>query len=262
MALEPSHWRHMFRLAYASWGEARLQAAAGALALYPDFAFSHFQMAMVYVARAQLAQAETVLLEGLAILDRQSRRHARFPALGLEWLRGLIRLAQDDPEGAITAFDREEALTRPHLLYGREFTMSARLGRGCALLRVGRAPEAERALRQALEVFPRHAQSLLALSQALAAQERKTDARAALDAVDTVLATLARTRPIEARMMRVQRMAAAGQATEALADLDALLSTAPPGFAGWMIPIEPMLRQLHADQRFAGILGRLAERAR
>lgn len=36
VALEPAHWRHVFRLCHATWGEARLEAAARTLALYPD----------------------------------------------------------------------------------------------------------------------------------------------------------------------------------------------------------------------------------
>jgi DNA-binding winged helix-turn-helix (wHTH) protein len=50
VAREPSNWRHFFRLGHASWGDERLRAAHNTLTLYPDFAFAHFQMAMVHVA--------------------------------------------------------------------------------------------------------------------------------------------------------------------------------------------------------------------
>src|SRR4029453_13292586 len=39
VAMEPTNWRHLFRLGHASWGDERLRAAAHTLALYPDFAF-------------------------------------------------------------------------------------------------------------------------------------------------------------------------------------------------------------------------------
>src|SRR5439155_4036695 len=81
--LEPSNWRHLFRLGHASWGGARLQAAAAALDTYPVFAFAHLQVAMVHVARGRLGGAETVLRQGAAVQDRQRERRERFPALGL-----------------------------------------------------------------------------------------------------------------------------------------------------------------------------------
>src|SRR5688572_24214646 len=46
VALEPSNWRHWFRLGHATWGSERVRAAAQTQALYPEFAFSYFQVAM------------------------------------------------------------------------------------------------------------------------------------------------------------------------------------------------------------------------
>src|SRR5712691_9938615 len=107
VTLEPSNWRHLFRLGHASWGDRRLRAAANTLALYPDFAFAHFQIAMVHVARGRQVEAETVLRQGAAVQDRQLAKGGRFPALGLHWLLGLVRLAQDDIDEAIRELDRE-----------------------------------------------------------------------------------------------------------------------------------------------------------
>ena len=100
VAIEPSSWRHLFRLGHASWGDQRLRAANRMLALYPDFAFAHFQTAMVYVARDDLSQAESVLRHGAAVQDRQIARGERYPALGLHWLLGLVRLALNDVDDA------------------------------------------------------------------------------------------------------------------------------------------------------------------
>src|SRR5262249_56702943 len=74
VAIEPGNWRHLFRLGHASWGDERLRAGAATLALYPDFAFSFFQSAMVHVARGRLAEAERVLRHGAAVQDRQIGR--------------------------------------------------------------------------------------------------------------------------------------------------------------------------------------------
>jgi hypothetical protein len=53
-----------------------------------------------------------------------------------------------------------------------------------------------------------------------------------------------------------------GRLTDAVGILTRLLVEAPPGYPGWTIPIEPMFKPLHAQPEFAGILARLAERAR
>src|SRR4029453_9226585 len=130
VALEPSNWRHFFRLGHASWGDERLRAANNTLALCPDFAFAHFQMAMVHVARGHLREAETVLRQGAAVQDRQISRGDRYPALGLHWLLGLVRLAQDDVVEALEEFEREQQFAKPHRLYGREFAMNSWFCRG------------------------------------------------------------------------------------------------------------------------------------
>src|SRR6185312_3567950 len=113
----------------------RLRAGAATLALYPDFAFSFFQSAMVQVARGRLPEAERVLRHGAAVQDRQIGRGERYPALGLHWLLGLVRLAEGDAVEAIEEFDREHRLAEPHRLYGREYAAHALLGRGAALVR-------------------------------------------------------------------------------------------------------------------------------
>jgi hypothetical protein len=74
-----------------------MRAASNMLALYPDFSYAHFQMAMVHVARGHLADAETVLRQGAAVQDRQLGRGGWYPALGLHRMLGLLGLAQHDP---------------------------------------------------------------------------------------------------------------------------------------------------------------------
>jgi len=43
--------------------------------------------------------------------------------------------------------------------------------------------------------------------------------------------------------------------------IETLLADAPPGFAGWTLPIEPWLRPLHVHPAYGGVLRRLADRA-
>jgi tetratricopeptide (TPR) repeat protein len=255
-------WRHLFRLGNATWGDARLQAAASTLALYPDFAFAHFQMAMVYVARGQLAQADTVLLHGASVQDRQIHRHDRFPALGLHWLRGLVRLAHDDMPEALAEFDREVRLADPHRLYGREYAMAALQGRGFALLCARQHQDAAEAFERSLELYPACTQSRVGLAQALRGQGKNASADREFGTADHAVVTLTQRRPIEGAMARAHILSAQGRVGDVAQALGRLLAEAPPGFAAWTLPIDPLFRPLHGDRLFATVLARLAERAR
>ena len=242
VALEPGNWRHLFRLGHAAWGDERLRAGAATLALYPDFAFAYFQSAMVHAARGHLTEAERVLRHGAAIQDRQIGRGERYPALGLHWLLGLVRLAQDDIAEAIDEFDRERALAQPHRLYGREYTMQAHLAHGAAVLRSGKRDEAVQCFKSALALYP--SQPLARLGVALAT-EATFDPSSVADP-----------------LLRGVAFAALGRTEEAEATLLAYLVQAPPGFAGWWLPLEPFVRQDVEKPALTAVLTRLAERAR
>ena len=262
VALEPSNWRHLFRLGHASWGDERLRAAASTLAWYPDFAFAHFQIAMVHVARGHLREAETALRQGAAVQDRQIGRGGRYPALGLHWLLALVRLAQDDPDEAIAELEREQALAEPHRLYGREYALYAVHGMGAACLRARRTDDAIAYFRRALELYPQHGPSHIGLAIALRRGGSPGAAGAGLDEADRAVVALARVRPIEAALVRAQLLAARDDPDRAMATLRALVDEAPSGFAAWTLPVEPLLAELRATSGFAAILARLADRAR
>lgn len=242
VALEPGNWRHLFRLGHASWGEERLRAGAATLALYPDFAFAYFQSAMVHVARGQLTEAERVLRHGAAIQDRQIGRGERYPALGLHWLLGLVRLAQDDVRDAIDEFDRECALAAPHRLYGREYSMHAHIGRGAALSRAADRAGAARCFNAALALYPRHP---LAEAGLAVAEGRPFDVDAIVDPLTCAIA-----------------MGALGRTDEAAALIARVLDEAPPGLTGWWLPAEPLLWQSVDNTALTVALRRVADRAR
>jgi DNA-binding winged helix-turn-helix (wHTH) protein/Tfp pilus assembly protein PilF len=262
VALDPTNWRHFFRLGHAAWGDERIRAATHTLSLYPDFAFGHFQMAMVHVARGHLREAETLLRQGAAVQDRQVARGDRYPALGLHWLLGLVRLAQGDVDEALEELRKEEQRAAPHRLYGREYEMSAVHGRGACLLRVGRHAEAIDCFERALALFPDHAPSHTGLVLALRAAGSVDRAESLSTQRAAIVETLARTRPIEAALVESQILATSGRADEAGAILCTFVDSAPPGFAGWTIPLDPFLAQLHGTTTFTTALGALADRAR
>ena len=141
--------------------------------------------------------------------------------------------------------------------------MNAHDGCGFALLAERRFDESAAAFGQALRLFPGHARSQIGLAQCLAAAGRKPDARAALEQAGASLTELGRGgRLIEAALLSAMASVAHGRPTDAIGLLNRLVTEAPPGFPGWTIPIEPVFKPLHAQPEFAGILARLAERAR
>jgi hypothetical protein len=115
-------------------------------------------MAMVYVAREDLETAAQVVNEGVAVLDMAGTARSRFPASGLQWLAGSIRLLRDDVEGALTDFSRELEHDAPGL-YAAEFSVAALNGRGFAHARAGQAEQAEAAFRHALAANHEQARS-------------------------------------------------------------------------------------------------------
>jgi len=268
VALEPTNWRHFFRLGHAAWGDERIRAANSTLVLYPDFAFAYFQMAMVHVARGHLREAETVLRQGAAVQDRQMARGDRYPALGLHWLLALVRLAQGDADEAIKELRCEEQRADPHRLYGREYEMSAIHARGACLLHLRRFADAIECFEQSLALYPEYAQSHIGLviahraHRALRAGGSTERAEAIAKKLPAIVQALSVSRPVEAALVESQILAMEGRPQEAGAVLCTLLDTAPPGFAGWTMPIEPFLLQLQGTDAFTNARRRLAERAR
>jgi DNA-binding winged helix-turn-helix (wHTH) protein/Tfp pilus assembly protein PilF len=262
VALDPSYWAHHFRLGHAAWGDERLHAHAEALALYPDFAFAHFQIAMVYVARGELALAEQTLRQGIVVRDKHQQSSERFPARGLHWLLGLVLLAREDDGQAARQFERELASAGGRL-YAREFSIAAHNGLGLLALKKGDAVEAADRFRQALARYDGHARSHFGLAAALAALGENDAAASELAAGRVAAVALDKSgRTAESVVASAIGETLHGNAGGACRRLAALLETAPPGFAGWTIPVEPALASLHARPDFQQVLRVLAERAK
>ena len=265
VSLEPQDWRHLFRLGHAAWGSERLDALKRALTIYSDLAFAHFYIAMVHIARNQLPMAIEVLHQGVVLQDKQAGRASRYPASGLHWLLGMVYLAQGDAARALSECRREleAASGGSSRVWGKEFAMNAHDGCGFALLADRRFDDSAAAFEDALRLFPGHARSQIGLAHCLAAAGRRAEAQAALEHARASILELGRGgRLIEAALLSAMASVAQGRPTDAIGLLHRLVTEAPPGFPGWTIPIEPMLKPLQAQPEFAGILARLAERAR
>ena len=261
VALEPGYWGNQFRLAHAEWGEDRLKALARAMELNQDFPFAHFEAAMVHIARGALDRAESVLREGTILQDRQANLRQRYPAKGLHWLLGLVRLAQKDVKEACAEFEREIAVG-PTQLYAAEFAMNAYDGLGFAAL-VKNPAEAVRMFRRALELFPDHARSLVGLGAALAGTGDKRAADAAFTHATTAIDGLRQGgRTSEATLAEAFMHAVRGRGDEAVGVLKRLVNRPELPFTGWTLPIEPLVASLRQRADFQGVLATLARHAR
>ena len=261
VALEPSYWGNQFRLAHAAWGEERLQALARAADLYSDFPFVHFEAAMVHIARGDIARAESVLREGTIVQDRQADLKQRYPAKGLHWLLGIVRLARGDASEAQREFQCEIA-SGSSQLYAAEFAMNAHDGSGFAHLQAGDPEAAAVQFRCALGLFPEHARTLVGLGAALAASGDTDGADAAFARVDAAIEALRRGgRSNETMLAAALLHTVCGRKNEALDCLNALLDQADQPFTGWTIPVEPLLAPLRDAAAFNRLAGRLADRA-
>jgi hypothetical protein len=116
---------------------------------------------------------------------------------------------------------------------------------------------------RALERYPEHARSLVGLA---AAHGRAGDAAAAAASLTHAYAAIKaleqQGRRAEAAMAAACAHVVARKPTDAIATLDALLSQAPPGPAGWTLPLEPLLAPLRRTPAFDALLTRLADRAK
>ena len=262
VTLEPGYWGNHFRLAHAAWGDERLRALARVTELYPDFPFAHFEAAMVHIARGALDRAESVLREGTIAQDRQGDLRQRYPAKGLHWLLGLVRLAHGDAAEAHAEFQREIG-SGPSQLYAAEFNMNAYDGAGFAYLRGGQPEEAAAMFRRALELFPEHARTLVGLGAALAASGDAAGAATAFNRAVAAMEALRRGgRTGEATIAEAFHHCVCGRREETFDCLRTLLARAEMPFSGWTLPIEPLFEPLRDRPDFQALLDTLSSRAR
>ena len=169
-----------------------------------------------------------------------------------------LRSASD---AALHEFECELAVADPKRLYGREYTSEAHYGRGSAFMDMQHTQQALAAFRQALDLDPDHVPTRLALVRAMRHCGQHSAVDSELTRVDEVLAVIDTTRPLDASLMRARRLVACTRLDEAIEILEQLLAQAPPGFAAWALPIDPLLRPLHGHEDFDRVLRQLATRA-
>ena len=246
-ALEPENWRHHYRLAYGSWGEERLRAVDRTLAIMPGFAPARMLSAMVFVARGTINSAERETAIGVETQRQNQTDQTPLPAVGFHWLRGMILASKGDRAGALACYEEELASAAGHV-YAREFALNAQVAIGFTRLADGDRDGAAAAFTGAIT----HPKARVGMS-ALEPDSQE---------VDKAIAELtASERHTEAALVRAGSQIVHGELDHAVATLDRLLTSAPAGPSGWIIPIDPMLSAIRENRGNAALLAKLAARA-
>lgn len=255
VTLEPDNWRHQLRLAFVGWGEERLRAASRALHLLPGLGLAHFLAATVHVARQSFTAAERELAAGAAAQDEQLAGRTRFAAVGLHWLRGLVRLREGDVASARESFERELAFERTGHLYTRECCAHTHYALGALAVRAGDRASALAAFDRALACAGGHVMPLAAK----AALEGGGDSGALLDA--RLAAFRAHGLTIDAEVAASVRDVLHEQHEGAASRVHRAIAEAPVEAQGWLIPVDPLLNvDAHGDA-WATVLAALRARA-
>lgn len=175
----------MARLRFGRWDEVLALTAAPASPIHHGlwaFARGHAHLRR---GRADSALAYLVRVDSLAAhtpAEVSFRGHSAAALLGIAGgiLRAEVMRAEGRPSEAIAVLERAVAL-EDALVYDEPepLPFAARDWLGAALLEAGRAADAERVYRAALDDRPHNGWSLFGLEQALRAQGRPADADAA-----------------------------------------------------------------------------------
>ena len=193
-------------------------------------------------SRAERSNARNrCLREGTIVQDRQANLKQRYPAKGLHWLLGLVRLARGDVREARAEFDREIALG-PTQLYAAEFAMNAYDGAGFAALE-------ERRSRRGRAGCSSRRSSCFQNTPARSSDSASRCRKAAMQAAPTQLSAMPRRaidslrrggRISEATLAEAFMQAVQGKPDDAIGVLKRLVDRPEMPFAGWTIPIEPL----------------------
>ena len=236
--LEPDNWRHALRAAYVSWGEQRLRAARRVLALRPGLALAHWLCTTVFIARGALDLAFEELRIGCAAQDAQ-QKGTGFPAVGLHLLHALVLAAHDRLDAAVEELMRELAWADCGQLYARECASNTWYALGAFRLHQQKRAEAAEAFTRALAIAPLHVPATAALRGTVPAAAR----------------------PADAFIGQAIVLACANRHADAARVYCEAVAQRPPGAAGWLLPVEPMLNPRAHAELWAGALTVIRARA-
>ena len=286
VTIEPDNWLHWLRLSSVGWGEERLRAARRTLELMPDCPPARLLAATVFVARDALDLAERELDAGLAAMPDAEGRTApvRFSIVGLHWLKALLCLARGVPDEddhgverhaaeAVALLEKELALDAGRHMYAREMAANAWYAMGAVRWRRRDVAGAREAFEHAVARVPAHpmARAGLELVAGGRVSPFPSDQGANGPVEQGVIGPPAANRhpPLPAATPAAASVdTAIARAVAPFADIPAAvrlvadaLAAAPPGNAGWLIPIEPLLGVRRDHATWAPVLAALRTRA-
>jgi tetratricopeptide (TPR) repeat protein len=252
--IDPRNWLHHLRLAYASWGRDRIAAAERVLALMPGQPLACVLMASVFVARGALAEAELALDPGLRTMATDVGGPSTSSAVALYFVKGLLFLARGDEDDALASFERELALEALGHLYARECCAHTWTAIGAVHLGRGDRARARGAFEQATARVAPHPLALAGLAILGSPKARDPQAATPLPSATTGVS-------VDLAMARAARLVADGDARGAAGLVGTAIAAAPPGDAGWRVPIEPLLGVQRARDAWSVVLEQLRRRA-
>ena len=239
MDLDPEDWRRALLGAHVSWGEERLRCARRVLTLCPGLALAHWHRVTVFIARGADEAAFEELRLGCAAQDAQPKERAPFRAVGLHLLHGLLLAALGRFDEAIAALQRELTWAGSGQLYARETAANTLYAIGALALRQRKRREAEAAFTRALTMMPLHVSATAALHGKVPSVVTGMDA-----AIGESIILELRNRHADAAHVYYEG-----------------LSKAPPGPAGYLLPVEPILNARARREIWAEVLALVRVRA-
>jgi thioredoxin-like negative regulator of GroEL len=133
---------------------------------------------------------------------------------------------------------------------------------GFAHLAAGDPGGATEAFRLALETLPGQGRALIGLYEALRQMGRAREAEPLLAQVDAAVEELdINQRLSEAALVKAAVEVARGDGDTSYTTLRNLLEQAPPGHAGWLIPIDPALAAVRTHPHYPQLMALLRARA-
>jgi tetratricopeptide (TPR) repeat protein len=172
--------------------------------------------------------------------------------VGVYWLKGLLCQLRGQTSDALAWLDRELALEPHGHLYARECCASTLYAKGAMLAGAGDAEAARAAYTAALSRAPRHAMA----RAGLAILDGHADRLAAAHLPDRDARL-----HIDEAMARAATLVHAGRADDAAELCHRALAASPPGNAGWLLPIDPLLRVARDKTAWTRVLDLLRRRA-
>ena len=248
LKMEPDLVVHLVRLGYVGWGAERVRAAQRTLQTCPGLAIALWLHVTVLIARAAFPEALMLLDEGCAAQDLQPRS-APFKAVGLHLQHALVFGAIGNVDRAFAELARELELADDNHVYGRECRANTWYTTGALRLRLGQFDAAIAAFHEALACIAGHRLATVGLTFAAAALHDVTPAAdIKVGSFDDVMCTAA-------------ALALTGRHADASVLVRRALLKAPPGFACWQLPVDPLINVSSRPAEWAETLSVLRNRA-